>query len=235
VPALAASLLMHAILLGLVDLQPKRAPGQPELVVTLTGTIAPATKETTAQAPAIGVPPPPDPVKPRLAPPPVPVAPEVSAPAAPEVAARATPEAPVAATPEVSVPGTPEVAVRATSDAPTARAASVPPQEATRPPVEQGEALERIHNRQLVGQRVKASVWVLADGSVSVARVTPYELASDAVALLEQALLQARFAPDPDRAAGAEREFRLLLCFDQAGRLETPDPECWPSGVTAPR
>lgn len=207
VPAVAVSLLMHVLALALLLPSTQRQAARPEPVVSLTAVIV-----APRPAPPAAVPEPrPEPAPAESRAPVVPAAPAVPAPTA----------APTA-------PATPAAA-------PASAVARAAPPEESRPPVPQDDPFANQVHPQLVGRRLAARVWLREDGSVDQSQVRPNEVPPDLVARLEEALARVRFAAGAGEPAGPRRVVDILLCFDQAGALDTGSPECWSPGSTAPR
>lgn len=205
VPAFAVSLLMHVLALALLLPSMQRQAARPEPVVSLTAVIV-----APKPAPPAAVP------EPR----PEPASAQARTPVAP-----VTPAVPPSAAPAAPAPAAP----------PASAVARAAPPEESRPPVPQDDPFAGQVHPQLVGRRLAARVWLREDGGVDQAQVRPNEVPPDVVTRLEEALARVRFAAGTGEPSGPRRVMDVLLCFDQAGALDTGSPECWSPGSTAPR
>jgi hypothetical protein len=207
-PALAVSLLAHGLLLFAFNVRRDAHAPAPVLLVTLrTVTVVPPPPPP-APAPAAATPapvPPPQPTPRVVAPAPVPVPAPVPPQAAP---------APAAPAPDREFH---------------------PVDELTQAPLPQGTPDVQEVAARLVGRRLPVTVWVDADGMVDKAVVTRNELTPEVATLLEEAIAKVRFTPARRDAQPAAAIVRTLLCFDDAGVLDTTSDECWKPQPTAGR
>lgn len=235
--ACIASVLLHLVLLVAVRLQGAGVVPRVSFTVSLRAPAAapapvPPPNETRAVTPppAPAPPPlqrdlPPQP-QPRAAAPPVlettPAvvpAPEATMPA-PE-AARADPPAP----PMSQEPTPAQVAGEAAPGdplqaAPAGEPWSHPPQPLSAPDL--ADVAQELRARRLVVQ-----VAVDALGAVLTVNVPPRELEPEMVARIEQAVRDVRFLPAREEGQPVAASLRTLLCFDDAGRMDTSSEGCW--------
>jgi hypothetical protein len=196
-PAVAVSLVVHAVLLLVLNLPRSAQAPRTALVVTLRS----APVQQPAAAPPGPAVPSPQPHAPVAARPPEPVQPPTPAPA------------PAAAREPLAAPPDP---------------ISRPPQEVARGPLPEGNPDLGKLAPQIRGRRLRVGIWVDASGAVQKAEVAPNELTQEQVELLERAITQVRFTPARDQdSAAAAAVLRTLLCFDDAGQLDTSSDECW--------
>jgi hypothetical protein len=197
-PAVAVSLVLHAVLLLVLVLPRAAQAPRTALVVTLRS--APEERPP--------------------APPPAPAAP-IKVPAPPPVAARP---------PEPAPPPSPAPAPATARQLAAARpdTASDPAPELARGPLPEGNPDLGELALQLLGRRLRVSVWVDPLGTVQKAEVAPNELTQQQVELLERAIAQVQFTPARGQhGAAAAGVLRTLLCFDEAGQLDASSDECW--------
>ncbi|HET8745718.1 MAG TPA: hypothetical protein VFM98_08935, partial [Ramlibacter sp.] len=158
-------------------------------------------------------------------------------PPAPPVVAEpppAAPPSPPAPAPAPEPPARAEAPARQPPPAPARQAAAPaadtrfhPADELTQLPVPQGDPDLRGIAPQLVARRLQLELWIDAAGTVQKAAVARNEVSDELAARLEQAVAQVRFQPARQQDRPAAAAVRTLLCFDDAGLLETSADECW--------
>lgn len=153
--------------------------------------------------------------------PPAPLQPAPVAAVAPEPARPASAAAPAARKPAPARPANPRVFH-------TEETWSLPPRARSAPRTgDTGAALK--------ARRLPVTVWIDAAGRVRRAEVTRNEVSEELAQALEAGVMGVRFVPARRDGEGVGAEYRTLLCFDDAGRLDTVSPECWQVEDTTPR
>lgn len=109
-----------------------------------------------------------------------------------------------------------------------------PPGEVSRAPLPRSAPRTGDAGAALRARRLAVTVWIDAAGRVQRAEVTRNEVSAALAQQLESAVLGVRFVPAQREGARVAAEYRTLLCFDDAGNLDTVSEECWQvEGTTA--
>lgn len=167
----------------------------------------------------------------RLTPAPAPASP--AAPAAPVAAEN---PAQAAAAPQPARAASEPMAGRRTPPAGAARPpVFFPPEEVSRPPLARSAPRTGEAGAALKARRLAVTLWIDAAGRVQRAEVTRNEVGAALAQELESAVLGVRFVPAQREGERVAAEYRTLLCFDDAGNLDTASEECWQVEGTQPR
>jgi hypothetical protein len=110
-----------------------------------------------------------------------------------------------------------------------------PPEEVSRPPLARSAPRTGEAGAALRARRLAVTLWIDAAGRVQRAEVTRNEVNAALAQQLEGAVLGVRFVPAQRAGEPVAAEHRTLLCFDDAGRLDTSSEECWQVEGTKPR
>lgn len=155
-------------------------------------------------------------------------APQASTPNA--VAAAPAPTAVPSAAPSSSSRAEP--AREGDAKAPVAAPVQPRSQELTSAPVPAQEpALAPEVQQQLRGRRLQVEVWVDATGAVRKSELRTGEIDADLARQLGEAIARARFVPGRHSGKPVEDVVRLRLCFDEEGRPDASDENCWAAAV----
>lgn len=110
-----------------------------------------------------------------------------------------------------------------------------PPEDVTRAPLARSAPRTGDAGAALKARRLAVTVWIDAAGRVQRAEVTRNEVSPALAQQLESAVLGVRFVPARREGERVAAEYRTLLCFDDAGNLDTASDECWQVEGTTPR
>lgn len=163
-------------------------------------------------------------------------APAPASPAAPAPPVAAENPAQAAAAPQPARAASEPVAGRRTAQA-SAPKPSVfhPPEEVSRPPLARSAPRTGEAGAALKARRLAVTLWIDAAGRVQRAEVTRNEVSAGLAQQLESAVLGVRFVPAQREGERVAAEHRTMLCFDDAGHLDTASEECWQVEGTKPR
>lgn len=110
-----------------------------------------------------------------------------------------------------------------------------PPEAVSRAPLARSAPRTGDAGAALKARRLAVTVWIDAAGRVQRAEVTRNEVSPALAQQLESAVLGVRFVPARREGERVAAEYRTLLCFDDAGNLDTASDECWQVEGTTPR
>lgn len=163
---------------------------------------------------------------------------------APAPASRAVPAPPVAAGNPAQAAAAPQPSRAASEPVAGPRTAQAsapkppvfyPPEAVSRPPLARSAPRTGEAGAALKARRLAVTLWIDAAGRVQRAEVTRNEVGPELAGRLENAVLGVRFVPAQREGERVAAEYRTLLCFDDAGNLDTASEECWQVEGTKPR